>query len=254
MKKIQSFSISSLRVEEDFGFLKLVAAETSYLAPEEDDKPEELLVRSTTSTPLTNAVDVFKVAVDNFDAALKDSASLSSTTLAAEADTVRDNAWRGANNYLKAMMAHPTSDVAQAASEMRALFDKYGDPTSLSQTEESGILHNLLQDLNAVDSSQRAAVNFDVWLTNLESSEAAFLSAVSLRTEEEATRQVGIVKEARVAADKSYRSLVELVNALVVVNGEDEYATFIDHVNTLIDRQKAILKTRSTNAKKSKEE
>ncbi|KAA5430250.1 DUF6261 family protein, partial [Bacteroides cellulosilyticus] len=91
---------------------------------------------------------------------------------------------------------------------------------------------------------------FDAWLTNLETCETAFLSAVSQRTEETAARQVGIVKEIRQTADNAYRSLVELVNALTVVNGEAPYATFIDHVNAIIDRQKTVLKARQTNAKK----
>jgi len=37
------------------------------------------------------------------------------------------------------------------------------------------------------------------------------------------------------------------------LNGDAEYATFIDHVNALIDRQKSILKARTTRAKKEDE-
>lgn len=148
------------------------------------------------------------------------------------------------------MTAHPTDQVRQAAIETKTLFDKYGDPTTLPQTEENGILHNLLQDLKAIDSSKLTSLAFDAWLTNLETCETAFLSAVSQRTEETAARQVGIVKEIRQTADNAYRSLVELVNALTVVNGEAPYATFIDHVNAIIDRQKTVLKARQTNAKK----
>lgn len=181
---------------------------------------------------------------------MKDSASTPSTALAAEADSARDNAWRGANNYLKAMTAHPANDVRQTAIEAKTLFDKYGDPTTLPQTEESGVLHNLLQDLKAIDGSKLTAITFDTWLANLESCETAFLAAVSQRTEEEAARQVGIVKETRQAADNAYRSLVELVNALTIVNDEAPYATFIDHVNAIIDRQKTVLKTRQTKSRK----
>ena len=199
---------------------------------------------------MTTSVTTFKNAVDAFDNALKDSASTPSTALAAEADSARDNAWRGANNYLKAMTAHPANDVRQTAIEAKTLFDKYGDPTTLPQTEESGVLHNLLQDLKAIDGSKLTAITFDTWLANLESCETAFLAAVSQRTEEEAARQVGIVKETRQAADNAYRSLVELVNALTIVNDEAPYATFIDHVNAIIDRQKTVLKTRQTKSRK----
>ena len=119
------------------------------------------------------------------------------------------------------MCAHPTADIAAAAAEAKSLFDKYGDPTKLAQTEESGVLHNLLQDLEAFDASKR--------------------------------RQVGIVKETRTAAEAAYRSLVDTVNALAMINGDAAYATFIDHVNAMIERQKAISKARSTRAKKEDE-
>ena len=74
------------------------------------------------------------------------------------------------------------------------------------------------------------------------------------RTEADAARQVGIVKETRTAAEAAYRSLVDTVNALAMINGDTAYATFIDHVNAMIERQKAISKARTTRAKKEDEE
>lgn len=230
MKQIASFNIARLRVEEDFGFLKLIASETANLSPAEENRPEELSM-SATAVPSTLAASIatFKNAVDTFDDALKDSATVPST-------------------------AHPTESLRRAATEFKTLFDKYGDPTALPQTEESGILHNLLQDLKAIGNGKLASIFFEAWLTNLESCETAFLAAVSQRTEEEAARQVGIVKESRQAADAAYRSLTGLVNALAVVNGDGAYATFIDRVNVLIDRQKTVLKTRQTNGGRRKED
>ena len=152
------------------------------------------------------------------------------------------------------MCAHPTAEVAANAAEAKSLFDKYGDPTKLAQTEESGVLHNLLQDLEAFDSSKRTLLNLDVWITDLKTKEEAFLAAAAERTEADAARQVGIVKETRTAAEAAYRSLVDTVNALAMINGDTDYATFIDHVNAMIERQKAISKARSTRAKKEDEE
>lgn len=254
MKQITSFNIARLRVEEDFGFLKLVVAETDCLISDSDSPDEISVPAASTPVTLTTSIATFKSAVDTFDNALKDSATVPSSAIAAEADTARDNAWRGANNYLKAMTAHPTETVRKTAAEVKTLFDKYGDPTALPQTEESGILHNLLQDLKAIDNGKLASIFFEAWLTNLDACEEAFLAAVSQRTEEEAARQVGIVKESRQAADTAYRSLTGLVNALAVVNGDEVYSTFIDRVNVLIDRQKMVLKARATNNRKKEEE
>ena len=242
MKKINTLNVKQLRTEECFGYLKQVLAETSNLPSEE------------TPAAQTTAVNAFETAFDAFDTALKASAVNPATASATNADVERDQSWRGINAYVKAMCNHPTADIAANAAEAKSLFDKYGDPTSLAQTEESGVLHNLLQDLEAFDSSKRTLLNLDVWITDLKTKEEAFLAAAAARTEADAARQVGIVKETRTAAEAAYRSLVDTVNALAMINGDAAYATFIDHVNAMIERQKAISKARSTRAKKEDEE
>ena len=93
-----------------------------------------------------------------------------------------------------------------------------------------------------------------MWITHLSECENSFLSAVGERTTEEAARINGIVKQTRSVAEATYRKLVEVVNALNGLLAESDYTTFIDHVNTLIDRQKTILKTRSTISAKKEEE
>ena len=248
MKKIVTLNVKQLRTEECFGYLKLVLAETENLPSEE---PPSIL---------TTSVNTYTDKFNGYDTALKASAvnpatvSVNPATVSVTAtDAGRDDAWRGANAYVKAMCNHPTADVASAAAEAKSLFDKYGDPTSLAQTEESGVLHNLLQDLEAFDASKRTLLNLDVWITDLKTKEEAFLAAAAARTEADAARQVGIVKETRTAAEAAYRSLVDTVNALAMINGDTAYATFIDHVNAMIERQKAISKARSTRAKKEDE-
>lgn len=253
MKKIKTISLTSLRVEEDFGFQKLVLAETENLPGQGEEEPGLPDVQSTTPPALTTAVNSFKTAFNAFDAALKASATNPATASATNADMERDQSWRAANAYVKAMCNHPTADIANTASEAKSLFDKYGDPTSLAQTEESGVLHNLLQDLETFDSAKRTSLNLDVWITDLQEKEDAFLAAAAQRTEEDAARQVGIVKETRTAADAAYRSLVDTINALAMIEGDAEYAMFIDHTNAIIDRQKTILKARQTNNTKKKE-
>ena len=238
MKKITTINLTRLRTEEDFGFLKLILAETENLPAEE------------TPSILTAAVNSFETAFNAFDAALKASATNPATASATDADVERDQSWRGINAYVKAMCSHPTDDVASAATEAKSLFDKYGDPTKLAQTEESGVLHNLLQDLEAFDSSKRTSLALDVWITDLKTKEEAFLAAAARRTEADAARQVGIVKETRTAAESAYRSLVDTVNALAMINGDADYATFIEHVNAVVERQKGILKARKTRNEK----
>ena len=255
MKKILTLNIKQLRTEESFGYQKQVVAETANLPiGGEAETPSEISLLSATNPLLETKVNEFTTTVDAFDDALKASSTNPATATATATDDARDASWRGANNYVTAMCAHPTAEVAANAAEAKSLFVKYGDPTKLAQTEESGVLHNLLQDLEALDSSKRTSLNLDVWIADLKAIEDAFLAAAAQRTEADAARQVGIVKETRTAAEAAYRSLVDTVNALAMINGDTAYATFIDHVNAMIERQKAISKARTTRAKKEDEE
>lgn len=237
MRKINSLDVSRMRMEEDFGFMKLVKAELANLTTED-----------------TKAVaESFNAAYTAFDEVLKTSSALPSASVAAECDYRRDRSWGNSNAYLNAMAAHPTESIALVARKAKAVFDKYGNPTALPQTEESGVLHNLIQDLRTLTESELSTIGYEPWLADLEASEEAFLAAVKGRTEETAARTTGAAKAARTQMDAAYRSLVERVNALAVVNGSDDYAVFIDHVNALVERQRTVLKSRtSANAKKAK--
>ena len=146
MKKIKNYGLTALHVEECFGYLKQIKTETANLPiGEETGTPSEISQLSATNPVLEAKVNDFTTAVDAFDDALKASSTNPATATATATDDARDASWRGANNYVTAMCAHPTAEVAANAAEAKSLFDKYGDPTKLAQTEESGVLHNLLQ-------------------------------------------------------------------------------------------------------------
>ena len=245
MKQLSALNIARLRTEECFGFLKQVETETANLPiGSEEERPGGLSTMSATDSILETKVNEFTTTVDAFDDALKASSTNPATATATATDDARDASWRGNNNYLTAMCAHPDAEIAAYAAEVKSLFDKYGDPTKLAQTEESGVLHNLLQDLEALDSSKRTALNLDVWITDLKTKEDAFLAAAAQRTEADAARQVGIVKETRTAAEAAYRTLVDTVNALAMINGDADYATFIDHVNARKPSRRHVLRGR----------
>ena len=121
MKKIKTISLTSLRVEEDFGFQKLILAETANLPGQGEDEPglPEVQSARTANPVLANAITTFTDAFNAFDAALKTSDSNPSTATAANADAARDSAWRATNAYVKAMCNHPTADIAAVAIEAK---------------------------------------------------------------------------------------------------------------------------------------
>jgi len=233
-KKIKNLDITRLRTEEDFGFMQKVVNLTELLAAETDKQ----------------MVADFKAAVDSFDAALKASQANSKTAEVEAEDQRVDKAWRTLTQLAKALTAHPTDEVSEAATEAYAIMTKYGDITGMAYNEEYGNLHNALQDLKAIPEATRQLILIDALVVELATGYENFMIASQEKDAEQAKRQVGIVKETRAACDAAYRTLVEKVNALAVVNGETAYADFIDQLNVAVDAAKATLSSRSTRAAK----
>lgn len=153
------------------------------------------------------------------------------------------------------MTAHPDASIAAAAEKALAILDKYGNPTAKPQLEESGILHNLLQELKAAkEMGDFTDLDIEPWLTRLENAETSFLNATDAKVQEEAAREVGLSKQARQAADDAYRKLVDIVNMLAAMHGDEKFATFIGNVNALVEQQRTKLKTRATNSAKKEDE
>lgn len=257
MAEIKQYSLSQLRQEEDFGFHKVATAETAKC---KDAK-------------FVPVYQIYKTAYGTFDKALKQSGgehALSQPIIAQ--DTVCDKLYRGLNSQVSAMEGFYDPAIAEVARQARIILKKYGNPTALPYLEEAGVLHNLIQELEAFDgvsdsespdeisadeitTNRLAAIHIDGWVTRLKTETARFLELFAERNTQNATIVTGVSKAARLATDDAYRAAVKRLNALAEVNGDADYIDVINAMNTLIDRQTAILKARATkSANKRKEE
>lgn len=238
MKQINEFNIARLHNQEDYNFLTRVRDLATTLLTLETDKA---------------MVDSFTAAVSAYDAALKQSDKNSYTAALNEADAKADKRWSAAYAYCKAMMEHPVGSVSAVAVKVVDIFRKYGVLSTMGMDEEYGRYSNLIQDLLALSDEEVTALSLAEWIEAMDSAVAQVQALRTDKTKEDSTRQVGIVKDTRTAADASYKSLVQRVNALVIVNGEAPYTDFIDRVNVMIADAQALLASRETKAAKKRE-
>lgn len=239
MLQIDTFKISHLRNDEDFGYQQRVLGLAETLLVQEVDKA---------------VVAAYKSAVDAFDAALKQAAKNSLTEAVSEADEAVDHLYTGLTLYLRSLTYHPTEAIRTAAETTLVIIDKYGTLTHLPYNQQYGALHNAMQELAAVPAETAETLQLGAWLTELESFTARFLEVRDRQTEEQSRYQVGLVKETRNAADDAYKQLTAAVNAFVIAFGEENYADFIQRVNVMVADIQAQLKARKTRAANAKEE
>lgn len=262
MEQISILSLSRLRNEEAFGYFKLVMSLLPYLLKEaEPENPDVVSVEGGVSAlsgsgEVINAmleapINAFEAAYQAFDVALESSTADSAEAKAYE--ELRDRLWRSNNAYIKAMTAHPNPELAAIAERVKAEFDKYGDVTNLPVVQESGALHNLIQDIQAIPAQDRSKIHYEEWFNALDTAENNYLAAVASRTDVRSEKEVGAVKRTRIEAEAAYTHLVDVVNLLAKLEGDTAYLPFINRMNVLIAEQKATLKARQTRAAKAKE-
>ncbi|MDD2953976.1 MAG: DUF6261 family protein [Parabacteroides sp.] len=255
MSEINSMDLSRSRQDEIFAFHQMAKAETVKL---KDPK-------------LTALQQAYESAFEAFDVASKQSGGENVFTVPiTEQDALCDRIYKGLSSQVSTMEDHFDPGIAEIARQARVILKKYGDPTRLPYLEESGVLHNLVQELEAFDNvsgsdsdspseisaeittHRLAALHVDGWVVRLKAENANFLSLFSDRNKQQASIVTGATKVARQATDTAYRNVVRRINALAEVNGDADYIDVINALNTLIDRQKAILATRATLSEKRK--
>lgn len=238
MKQIQKINLSALHNEEAFGFFSLVKEEMKSLPAD----PTEGVA------PLKDVKVNFTTKLVTYDEVLESSGKLKSTGAVEKADAMADEAWGATNMYVKALARHPDDMIRNAALPYAEVFEKYGNPTQMALNKELGILQNLCTDLDALEDD--TMLNFGPWKEYLVETTGLLMDAMQAQADEKSQVQVGSVKQSRLEVESAYRDLVDKVNVVAAYEGDAAYATFIDHLNAMIDRQKVILKTRATNSKK----
>jgi hypothetical protein len=151
-----------------------------------------------------------------------------------EADKARDEIYLGMAEIVTANLRHFTPDIRQAAERLKILFDAYGKVANKPLNEETSAIYNILQELKGKYTDDVASVGFTQWVAELESRNKIFEGLVKERFDETASRTDIVVKQARAQLDEVYKTIVERINALAVVDGVEIYEAFIKTLNAVI--------------------
>lgn len=181
---------------------------------------------------------VYKTAIAKEDEALKISGKSFTTDQIAEADAQRDALYMGLKQTVKGYQKMKDPAIQEAVKVLNQLFKDYGIAPAIQLDKETGLLTNLIGDLEGKDKNYVNTLGLGVFVTKLKEYNELVRKSISTRNAEEAGRQVGAMKAARAVVDDAYRLLIKYVNAYALIEGEANYVAFIDIMNALIVRYK----------------
>lgn len=175
-----------------------------------------------------------KAAIEQEDADLKISQKSLITDNIAKEDNQRDALFAGYKKGVQSFLHFPVNDIAEAAKVLTQHLKDYNINPQMQLDRETGLLINFIADLEGKYKAEVEKLALTPFVTNLKASNERVRTLTASRTDERTNIRVGALKASRKASDEAYRKLVKMVNALALVEGEADYAAFIDYVNTEI--------------------
>ncbi len=237
--KVKKFDVSRMRNPQAFEFYNKVYQKVRYSA----------------FTDIKPYLEAMKTANEEFDVALKIIRKNIITEDITREDENRDRAWRGIRAAVQNGLNHFKPEVVLSAKKAAIILNTYGDPTRLPYTEETGVLRNLLTDLDKkLQFADHQALGIVDWLKELARANEEFARQVGYRQSHHINLTAGESKAKRQAVDAAFNKLVEMINAYVLI-AEDPSLLYdaILNINQMINEESAVIKARRTRSAKKKE-
>lgn len=200
---------------------------------------------------LKEASDAFKTAITSLDDALKPLRISVDTQKLNELDARRDRALIGINAFLKSFAHYPDAAKTNASAKLKAEIDKYGKaPQNLPLREETAMISNVLQDFAKPENAAFVSdLGANSWITELQTANTEFETLYNSRTQETAAVEVGKTKAERQKTQEALTTLINTINARMLLDGEANYKPLADEVEFEMKRAKTAYKATTTNNK-----
>jgi hypothetical protein len=229
--KIKRIVLNKLKNEEWFNFFTEFKTFVEEITPEALDI-EELFVVFT---------GLYAMADDTLEQIRKSDF----TSLIIQQDDARDNAFRGLESSVRVSLRHYDAKKRTAAERLVSLFEHYGNVADRPYNEETATVYNFLQDIRNRYEPEIAVLKLAGWLDELERTNNEFEKNVLERNREYAGKTELNMLDIRKKTGRVYLDVLERIEALSLVKGDETYAPFIRTLNANIERYISTVNRRS---------
>ena len=153
-------------------------------------------------------------------------------------DAERDKHYKALRKAIKFFLNHPDAELVKAAARLEQLLKDYNINPAMQLDRETGLLLNLISNLETKSAADVTALALTPVVQAMKQANDKLREVTRARANDRAVQIVGQLKQAQHASDEAYRTLVQKVNALAVVEGEADYADFISKMNEQVKHYK----------------
>ena len=160
-------------------------------------------------------------------------------------DAERDKHYKALRKAITFFLSHPDAELVKAAARLEQLLKDYNINPAMQLDRETGLLLNLISDLETKSAADVTALSLTPVVQAMKQANDKLREVTRARANDRAVQIVGQLKQAQHASDEAYRTLVQKVNALAVVEGEVDYADFISKMNEQVKHYKQEVLTKA---------
>ncbi len=187
---------------------------------------------------LSDDIAAFRAAFATEDEKLKIMTKSELTEEIYQNDAIRDGSYSGYKGSVRGLLSLPAGDLQAAAKRLWNHIESYKIRTDDQFDKQTGMMDNLINDLETKYAAEIALLGLSPFVTSMKTANDKVAELLHSRDIENSAKGVGATKAARAATDTAYRTLIKKVNALALLEGDADYASFIDGMNSQIVRFK----------------
>ena len=158
------------------------------------------------------------------------------------ADTERDGLFTGFKGTVMAQQRMPDAAKAEAARELTQRIKDYRLQRGMQLDGETAMIGRLVEDCEGVYASHVERLGVGPYVVAMKAANERVHRLINERMQNQRLRKEAEVDMARRQSDAAYRWLVEVVNAMQVLLGDEAgVGHFIDFMNALIKRYRQVV-------------
>jgi len=186
--------------------------------------------------------DTHKAAFKKFDDVFNKESKSPVTKQIKDKDKERDVRFTAIKETVKTALKHYSEEVRNAADKLWQLINHYGRVNAAPYNKQTALTTNFIQDLKSDKyKNDVALVRIRDQQDILEILNNEFIQLMSERAYEYVARSPEKVLDLRKDVDEAYQAIRRRINALVEVDGEENYEQFVRLVNITIDKYKKMM-------------
>ncbi|MDR0989052.1 MAG: DUF6261 family protein [Prevotellaceae bacterium] len=156
------------------------------------------------------------------------------TAQVAEGDRRRDTIYMSYKKVLQAFGKYSDLAKVAASARLQQQLKDFGIRPQGQLDDQTGKFTKFIDELQGQYAADIKLLGLAEMVSEMKAGNDEVIQATAARRAEKSDLELAALKTARRATDRAYKALIQVINALITLEGEAQYVELVNYLNTLI--------------------